>query len=349
MVTPPVGRGRRRGAGAPAREAGGGGDAVRRRDERGRRGGGRCAEPTARRSRSTCRGWIGCSTSTRSRSRRARAGHLRARAGAAAGARRADAGALPAVVRVLHRRGLGGHALGRARPRPATGASTSWWSRVRCETPGGRARAPATCRPPPPARRCASWWWARRACSGVITAATLRVRPLPQARHYEALVVPSFAEGAEAFRAAGAGRRVAGRGAPVRRGGDAAVDGAVLQRRRRGARRPRLPARCAATRAAASRSPASRARRTTVARRRGRTAGVLRAARCASRSGSGPGRSWLRGRFAAPYLRDEMLDRGVMVETLETATTWSNLHCSLRGGRSGRCETRSRPAARRPP
>ncbi|HEV2723591.1 MAG TPA: FAD-linked oxidase C-terminal domain-containing protein, partial [Thermoleophilaceae bacterium] len=29
--------------------------------------------------------------------------------------------------------------------------------------------------------------------------------------------------------------------------------------------------------------------------------------------------------FSAPYIRDEMLDRGVMVETLETATSWSRL------------------------
>jgi alkyldihydroxyacetonephosphate synthase len=31
------------------------------------------------------------------------------------------------------------------------------------------------------------------------------------------------------------------------------------------------------------------------------------------------------GRFHAPYLRDSMLDAGVLVETLETATFWSNL------------------------
>jgi alkyldihydroxyacetonephosphate synthase len=30
-------------------------------------------------------------------------------------------------------------------------------------------------------------------------------------------------------------------------------------------------------------------------------------------------------RFAGPYLRDQLMDRGVMVETLETATSWSNL------------------------
>jgi alkyldihydroxyacetonephosphate synthase len=33
----------------------------------------------------------------------------------------------------------------------------------------------------------------------------------------------------------------------------------------------------------------------------------------------------LKGRFAAPYLRDELLTLGVMVETLETATQWSNV------------------------
>jgi len=37
------------------------------------------------------------------------------------------------------------------------------------------------------------------------------------------------------------------------------------------------------------------------------------------------GEAWRRARFAAPYLRDELLTHGVMVETLETATQWSNL------------------------
>jgi alkyldihydroxyacetonephosphate synthase len=41
--------------------------------------------------------------------------------------------------------------------------------------------------------------------------------------------------------------------------------------------------------------------------------------------GRGPGEAWLASRFAAPYLRDELLTHGVMVETLETATQWSNL------------------------
>jgi alkyldihydroxyacetonephosphate synthase len=40
--------------------------------------------------------------------------------------------------------------------------------------------------------------------------------------------------------------------------------------------------------------------------------------------GEEPGRAWVHGRFGAPYLRDSMLDVGVLVETLETATFWSN-------------------------
>jgi alkyldihydroxyacetonephosphate synthase len=41
--------------------------------------------------------------------------------------------------------------------------------------------------------------------------------------------------------------------------------------------------------------------------------------------GRSPGEAWLKGRFSAPYLRDELLTHGVMVETLETATQWSKL------------------------
>jgi alkyldihydroxyacetonephosphate synthase len=42
-------------------------------------------------------------------------------------------------------------------------------------------------------------------------------------------------------------------------------------------------------------------------------------------AGEEPGRAWAAGRYAAPYLRDAMLDVGVLVETLETATWWSHL------------------------
>jgi alkyldihydroxyacetonephosphate synthase len=41
--------------------------------------------------------------------------------------------------------------------------------------------------------------------------------------------------------------------------------------------------------------------------------------------GRSPGEAWQAGRFTAPYMRDELLTHGVMVETLETATQWSKL------------------------
>ena len=41
--------------------------------------------------------------------------------------------------------------------------------------------------------------------------------------------------------------------------------------------------------------------------------------------GTAPGEAWRTGRYLAPYLRDSLLDRGGFVETLETATFWSNV------------------------
>jgi alkyldihydroxyacetonephosphate synthase len=41
--------------------------------------------------------------------------------------------------------------------------------------------------------------------------------------------------------------------------------------------------------------------------------------------GRSPGEAWLHSRFTGPYLRDDLLSLGVMVETLETATQWSNV------------------------
>ena len=41
--------------------------------------------------------------------------------------------------------------------------------------------------------------------------------------------------------------------------------------------------------------------------------------------GRAPGRAWERGRFARPYLRDELIDQGYLIETLETSHTWSRV------------------------
>ncbi len=41
--------------------------------------------------------------------------------------------------------------------------------------------------------------------------------------------------------------------------------------------------------------------------------------------GRGQGERWRQGRFHGPYLRDPMMDRGIGVDTLETATSWSKI------------------------
>jgi alkyldihydroxyacetonephosphate synthase len=53
--------------------------------------------------------------------------------------------------------------------------------------------------------------------------------------------------------------------------------------------------------------------------------GALLAATGGESLGEGPGEAWSHGRFNGPYLRDSLLDVGVLVETLETVTFWSNL------------------------
>jgi alkyldihydroxyacetonephosphate synthase len=41
--------------------------------------------------------------------------------------------------------------------------------------------------------------------------------------------------------------------------------------------------------------------------------------------GSSPAEAWLESRFEQPYLRDSLVEHGVMVDTLETATVWSRV------------------------
>ena len=64
--------------------------------------------------------------------------------------------------------------------------------------------------------------------------------------------------------------------------------------------------------------------RTGVTRRAALATRVMRRAGALG-LGAGPGRAWERGRYAGPYLRDALLDQGVMAETLETAHEWSRL------------------------
>jgi alkyldihydroxyacetonephosphate synthase len=179
---------------------------------------------------------------------------------------------------------------------------------------------------------------------GVICEATLRVRPMPATRRYEGWSFASFAEGCAAFRAL----EQAGAAADVSRLSDEQETRLSLAMASTGSRAERLGRRYLRLRGHEGGCIAIvgfEGEEEDVDRRRRRAAALLRAGGGVG-LGRRPGEAWLRGRYAAPYLRDELLDRGVMVETLETATTWSGLeplHDAVVGALRGALEARGTP------
>jgi alkyldihydroxyacetonephosphate synthase len=159
---------------------------------------------------------------------------------------------------------------------------------------------------------------------GIITEATLMVRQAPEVRQYEGWSFKSFAAGVEAFReieqarAGGDVSRLSDETETALSLASAGENGgaeSTLARRYlklRGHEHGCLAILGFEGEADEALDRANRARTLL------RSAGGLRL-------GTRPGAAWEHQRFRAPYLRDELLDRGVMVETLETATTWSNL------------------------
>jgi alkyldihydroxyacetonephosphate synthase len=157
---------------------------------------------------------------------------------------------------------------------------------------------------------------------GVICEATLRVRPVPEVRRYEGWSFRSFAEGREAFRVmeqADAGPDVARLSdeEETRLGLALASDGRAQGLARAYVRVRGHEGGCLAI-------VGFEGEEEDVERRRMRAGALLRAGG-GLRLGRRPGEAWLRTRYAGPYLRDELLDRGLLVDTLETATSWSAL------------------------
>jgi alkyldihydroxyacetonephosphate synthase len=157
---------------------------------------------------------------------------------------------------------------------------------------------------------------------GVITEVTVRVRRRPTARRYEGFVFDGWSRGAEAVREL-AQRRVLG---DVTRLSDPhetdmafALSGgwktAAVRRylRLRGVLDP-----CLLVLGWEGETDAE------VGDRRKATLRALRRLKPVS-LGTAVGEKWRHGRFAGPRQRDTLLDMGVCVETLETATYWSGL------------------------
>jgi alkyldihydroxyacetonephosphate synthase len=146
---------------------------------------------------------------------------------------------------------------------------------------------------------------------GVITSLTLSVRPAPTVRVYEGWRFESFSDGARALRAlAQDGPRptvlrlsdeaetALNLARPGQLGGDVG-GGALAIVGFEGAEEAVRALHAETTRALAHHGAAPV---------------------------PGAGASWSAGRYRAPYLRDALLDAGVLVETLETACFWSSLH-----------------------
>lgn len=148
---------------------------------------------------------------------------------------------------------------------------------------------------------------------GIITEATVRIQPKPEAMDYRGYMFPQFEKGCEAIRAlvhAGvptamirlsdldetyffSALQLAGKGGPPKarfcmmivglEGEKTSVEHAVIRSRK-----------------------------------------IIEAGG-GVHMGESFGEAWYKNRFGSPYLRDPMMDRGMGVDTLETSTSWSNL------------------------
>jgi alkyldihydroxyacetonephosphate synthase len=158
---------------------------------------------------------------------------------------------------------------------------------------------------------------------GVIPDVTVRVRPAPRQRRYEAWMAESFEAGAEIVR-----RLAQGPGLPdvIRisdeeetevslalsgpRGLAGSLFGGYLGLRRR--------------RSGSLVIVGLEGDEESVARRRALSVRELHRGG-AVYLGQSAGRSWEHGRYQGPYLRDTLMGMGAMVETLETSHTWTEL------------------------
>lgn len=151
---------------------------------------------------------------------------------------------------------------------------------------------------------------------GVITSVRVRVRPLPATKAYDAWRFASFSEGCTAMRRLAQEQAqsqllptvlrlsdetetMVNLASPDEVGASAEQGGCLMVVGHEGTRE-------------------------VVEARRAAVAAVLLELG-GSDLGEERGRAWADGRFRGPYLRDSLLDVGVLVETLETATFWSSL------------------------
>ena len=158
---------------------------------------------------------------------------------------------------------------------------------------------------------------------GVIPEVTVRVRPAPRVRRYEAWMAGSFESGAEIVRTLAQGP-----GLPdiVRVSDEEETQGSLALSGPRGAAGKIFGGYLGLRkrRGGCLVIVGHEGEEESVARRRALAVRALRAGGAAY-LGQAAGRSWEHGRYNGPYLRDALMGMGAMVETLETSHTWSRL------------------------
>lgn len=166
---------------------------------------------------------------------------------------------------------------------------------------------------------------------GIVTEVGMRVRPLPEKRVYEGLLFPDFAAGKEAFRRL-AQDRVPADAMRLSDADESAVNlamsgmaGFKKKAFERYTEMRKVAGGCLAIVGWEGPADMVKARRAHAHKVFGEFGGVG--------LGAGVGRSWEKNRFAAPYLRDDLLDAGYLVETLETANEWSQLDATYQAVR----------------
>jgi alkyldihydroxyacetonephosphate synthase len=215
------------------------------------------------------------------------------------------------VPQSFERATIGGYAATRSSGQLSTGWGRfdALVERVRAVTPAGDldlGRAPGTAAGPDLRQLVLG----SEGAFGVITAVTVRVRPIPEVRRHEGWRVANLATGVGVLRTlAQRGPKPdlarlsdeveTAMGVATGGGGTDEAGGCLL-----------LVGWEGATADVAYRAEAATA--------------ILRAAG-ATPLGEEAAESWRHGRFRAPRLRDELLGAGMLIETLETATTWRDL------------------------
>jgi alkyldihydroxyacetonephosphate synthase len=158
---------------------------------------------------------------------------------------------------------------------------------------------------------------------GIVTEVTVRVRPLPAVKRYEGWFARSWADGVRIM------RRLAQEGAKpdiARLADEAETSASLAMSGTDGLKKRGLDAwlKLHGVEGGCMIIAGFEGTARDVRHRRHEVRRVLKAEK-AIPLGAGAGKSWEHNRFSGAYLRDTLLDNGVLVETLETATTWSKL------------------------